>query len=53
MQQVLEMHYVYHKPWEAIAEEMNCIVSNVYKLHNRALREIKVPDLLQNHSRFQ
>ena len=53
MQQVLEMHYVYHEPWEAIAEKMDCTESNVYKLHNRALREIKVPDILQDSSKFQ
>ena len=53
MQQVLEMHYVYHEPWETIAEKMDCTESNVYKLHNRVLREIKVPDILQDSSKFQ
>jgi len=36
-----------------VAEKMDCTESNVYKLHNRALREIKVPDILQDSSKFQ
>ncbi len=48
MQQVLEMHYIHHQSWEDIAEKMGCTESNIYKLHARALREIKVPDFLTN-----
>lgn len=42
---VLELRYVCFNSWDEIAAKMNCTVSNVYKLHSRALQHVSVPKL--------
>ena len=44
-QALLEMRYLCFKSWQDIAREMQCSESNVYKLHARALKEIKNPEI--------
>ena len=44
-QALLEMRYLCFKSWQDIAREMQCSESNVYKLHTRALKEIKNPEI--------
>ncbi len=40
---VLEMRYLGYKSWEEIASAMFCTVRTVYRLHGKALRNIKIP----------
>ncbi len=44
LQTLLELRYLCFKRWPDIAEEMHCSESNVYKVHARALRAVKVPE---------
>ncbi len=41
---LLEQRYLCYKPWKEIAKLMNCTEGNMYKLHTKALNEIKLPD---------
>ncbi len=41
--QVLELYYLDGLTWEAVAEEMGVEVRWVYRLHGKALTEIRVP----------
>ena len=34
---VLRLRYINNKKWDEIAEIMNCTVSNIYKIHKRAI----------------
>lgn len=40
---VLELRYRNYMTWEQIAREIPCDVRYVYKLHGRALQQIRVP----------
>lgn len=42
---LLELRYLCFKTWEQIAAAMGYEYRYVHKLHNRALREIDVPDI--------
>ena len=42
-QLLLEMRYLCFKRWEDIAEAMNYNINNLFKLHRKALKEIRVP----------
>ena len=42
-QTLLELRYLCFKTWEQIAVEMQYSTRNIYKLHDRAIKEIKVP----------
>lgn len=44
---LLEKRYLNLEPWEKIASEMCCGIDNVYKIHKRALKKIKIPKTLQ------
>ena len=41
-QTLLELRYLCFKTWEQIAVDMQYITRNIYKLHDRAIKEIKV-----------
>lgn len=43
LRRVLELRYRNYLPWEKIAEEMGYDVRNVYILHGKALRRVRVP----------
>ena len=45
LQTLLELRYLCFKDWPDIACEMHCSESNVYKVHSRALRAVRVPKL--------
>ena len=40
---LLEKRYLNNQPWDRIADDMNCSIDNVYKLHGKALKEVNVP----------
>ena len=42
-QTLLELRYLCFKTWEQIAVDMQYRTRNIYKLHDRAIKEIKVP----------
>lgn len=42
-QTLLELRYLCFKTWEQIAVDMQYSTRNIYKLHDRAIKEIKVP----------
>lgn len=42
-QTLLELRYLCFKTWEQIAVDMQYSTRNIYKLHERAIRRIKVP----------
>lgn len=44
-QTLLELRYICFYSWEEIAERMHCTVSNVFKLHSKALQSVAVPEL--------
>ena len=44
---LLELRYLGYKSWKEIARLMHYTESNVYKLHLKALRAIKLPDQLK------
>ena len=45
LQTLLELRYLCFMDWPDIASEMHCSESNVYKVHSRALRAVRVPKL--------
>lgn len=47
LQLLLELRYLCYHTWEQIAVELEYCIDNVYKLHRRALRLIKVPEKIQ------
>ena len=44
-QTLLELRYICFRSWEEIADKMHCTVSNVFKVHSKALRCVAVPKL--------
>ena len=42
-QTLLELRYICFRSWEEIAERMHCTVSNVFKVHSKALQAVRVP----------
>ena len=44
LRMILELRYLSYKKWEQIAEEMNCGLANVYRLHRAALESIRIPE---------
>lgn len=44
---LLEKRYLNYESWEDIACDMCCGIDNVYKIHRRALKKIKIPKTLQ------
>ena len=44
-QTLLELRYICFHSWEEIADKMHCTVSNVFKVHSKALRSVVVPEL--------
>lgn len=48
MQAILEMRYICRKSWVEIAYELHYSDSKIFKLHNQALKEIKVPDFIES-----
>ena len=42
-QTLLELRYLCFNTWEQIAVDMQYSTRNIYKLHDRAIKEIKVP----------
>ena len=42
-QTLLELRFLCFKTWEQIAVDMQYSTRNIYKLHDRAIKEIKVP----------
>ena len=42
-QTLLALRYLCFKTWEQIAVDMQYSTRNIYKLHDRAIKEIKVP----------
>ena len=40
---VLEKRYLNNQPWERIASDMGCGIDNIYKMHGKALMEVRVP----------
>lgn len=47
LQLLLELRYLCYHTWEQIAVELEYCIDNVYKLHRRALRLVKVPEKIQ------
>ena len=43
LQTLLEQRYLNFRTWEQIAVDMQYSTRNIYKLHDRAIKEIKVP----------
>ena len=44
---LLELRYLCYCPWNKIAEEMGFGIDNVFKLHKKALKTLKIPETLQ------
>lgn len=44
-QTLLELRYICFRSWEEIADKMHCTVSNVFKVHSKALCCVVVPKL--------
>ena len=44
---LLELRYLCFKTWEQIAVEMHYCIDNVYKMHRKALRLVRVPERVQ------
>lgn len=40
---LLERRYLNKEPWDVIADKMGCGIDNIYKMHGKALDEVKVP----------
>lgn len=49
-QMLLELRYICFRSWEEIADRLCCTVSNVYKMHTKALQAVIVPKF---SSKFQ
>ena len=43
---VLELRYLCYKTWPWIADELGFSISNVYRLHDNALKNIQLPEIL-------
>ena len=43
---VLELRYLCYKTWPWIADELGFSISNVYRLHDNALKSIRLPESL-------
>lgn len=43
-QTLLEMRYLCYKSWEQIAIGMGYSLQHIFRLHNKALREVKIKD---------
>ena len=43
---VLELRYLCYKTWPWIADELGFSISNVYRLHDNALKSIQIPESL-------
>ena len=43
---VLELRYLCYKTWPWIADELGYSISNVYRLHDNALKNIRLPESL-------
>lgn len=43
---VLELRYLCYKTWPWIADELGFSISNVYRLHDNALKNIRLPESL-------
>lgn len=41
-QTLLELRYICFNSWEEIADQMHCTVSNVFKVHSKALRNVVI-----------
>lgn len=48
-QTILEKRYLCYQSWEQIAVEMNYDLRWLYRMHNRALAEINVPESAARH----
>ena len=48
-QTILEKRYLCYQSWEQIAVEMSYDLRWLYRMHNRALAEIKVPASVVRH----
>ena len=46
-QTLLEKRYLCFMSWEQIAVEMNYGIDNIFRLHRKALAEVKVPETIQ------
>ncbi|NCC16788.1 MAG: DUF1492 domain-containing protein [Clostridia bacterium] len=46
-QTLLELRYMCFKTWEHIAVEMGYGIDNIYKMHKKAMAEIRIPATLQ------
>ena len=46
-QTLLELRYLCFKSWDYIAEVMGYSINNVFKIHAKALRNIRLPETLQ------
>ena len=44
---LLEKRYLNLESWEDIAAEMCTGIDNIYRLHNKALKKILIPETLQ------
>lgn len=44
-QTLLELRYICFLSWEEIADKMHCTVSNVFKVHSKALHCVSVPKM--------
>ena len=47
LQVVLELRYLSYMRWEEIAIELGYGIDNVFRLHRKALAEIKIPETIQ------
>ena len=41
---ILEKRYINLETWEDIAAELNTSIPNIYRLHDKALRKISIPE---------
>ena len=46
-QTLLEKRYLCFMSWEQIAVEMNYGIDNIFRLHRKALAEVRVPETIQ------
>ena len=47
-QTLLELRYLCFKTWEQIAVSMGYSIQHTYRIHDQALKEIRVPDNLES-----
>ena len=46
-QTLLELRYLCFKTWEQIAVSMGCSIQHIYRIHEQARKEIRVPANLE------